>query len=298
MKRPAKGLPLRQAFSFLRLLHIRRPLPFLRSAYALWVRIEEREVGLIAAGVAFFGFLAVFPALAAVIALWGFAADPVVISQQLALLADFLPTEAYALLRDQAEGLLLSNNRQLGWPTLLSTLLALWSARAGVAALIRGLNAIHGLPGREGIWHQVQALVLTLVLVALALTAMALAVVVPLLVAFLPLGAVEVLLLQLLNLGLGLCLVVLGIGLLYRFGPNRDAAKRHPLFTPGLLIALILWALVSRGLVLYFANFSSYNQVYGSIGAVVALLMWFYLSAYAFLLGAAFDAERTAGMRQ
>ena len=294
MKRPAKGLPLRQAFSILRMFRIRRPLPLLRAAYALWIRIEARELGLIAAGVAFFGFLALFPALAAVIALWGFAADPAVISGELELLADFLPSEAFTLLRDQVDGLLQANNRQLGWTTLLSTVLALWSARAGVAALIRGLNAIHDLPPRLGIWHQVQALILTFVLIALALTAMGLAVVVPLVIALLPLGLVEALVLELLNLALGLCLVVAAVGLIYRYGPNRDAATRHPLFTQGLLLALILWAAVSRGLVLYFANFASYNQVYGSIGAVVALLMWFYLSAYAFLLGAAYDAERSA----
>ncbi|MGQ0564098.1 MAG: YihY/virulence factor BrkB family protein [Gemmobacter sp.] len=298
MKRPAKGLPFRQAFSVLRLFRIRRPLSLLRGAYALWERIEARELGLIAAGVAFFGFLALFPALAAIIALWGFAADPAVISGELELLADFLPSEAFTLLRTQVDGLLQANNRQLGWTTLFSTVLALWSARAGVAALIRGLNAIHDLPPRMGIWHQVQALVLTFVLVALALTAMGMAVVVPLIIVFLPLGAVEVVVLELLNLLLGVCLVVVAVGLLYRFGPNREAGKSHPLLTPGLLIALVLWAAVSRGLVLYFANFASYNQVYGSIGAVVALLMWFYLSAYAFLLGAAFDAERQARRRQ
>ena len=298
MRIPAKRLPFRQAFSFLRMLRIRRPLRLLRATLALWTRIEARELGLIAAGVAFFGFLAVFPALAAVIALWGFAADPVMIRQELELLTELLPPDAYTLLRQQVDDLLQANNRQLGWTTLFSTVLALWSARAGVAALIRGLNAIHGLPAREGIWHQVQALVLTFVLVALALTAMGLAVVVPLVIGFLPLGTVEALVLELLNLALGVCLVVMAVGLIYRYGPNRDAAKRHPLFTPGLLIALILWAAVSRGLVVYFANFASYNQVYGSIGAVVALLMWFYLSAYAFLLGAAFDAERAARRRQ
>jgi membrane protein len=298
VKRLAIGLPLRRAFSFLRFFRIKRPLRLLRAGYALWTRIEARELSLIAAGVAFFGFLAVFPALAAVIALWGFAADPAVISGELELLADFLPSEAFTLLREQVDGLLQANNRQLGWTTLFSTLLALWSARAGVAALIRGLNAIHDLPPRYGIWHQVQALVLTFVLIALALTAMALAVVVPLIIVFLPLGAVEVLALELMNLALGVLLVVVAVALLYRFGPNREADRSHPILTPGLLIALILWMAVSRGLVLYFANFGSYNQVYGSIGAVVALLMWFYLSAYAFLLGAAFDAERATRRRQ
>lgn len=276
----------------MRLLHIRRPLRLLRAGHALWNLTEDRELSLIAAGVAFFGFLALFPALAAVIALWGYAADPAIIAKELEILADFLPTEAYALLRQQVDGLLQANVRSLGWTTLFSTVLALWSARAGVAALIRGLNAIHGLPPREGIWHQVQALMLTFVLIALALTAMAIAVVVPLVIGFLPLGTIETVVLEILNLTLGFCLVVVAVGLIYRFGPNRSTGKSHPLFTPGLLIAMVLWAAVSRGLVVYFANFAAYNQVYGSIGAVVALLMWFYLSAYAFLLGAAFDAER------
>jgi membrane protein len=270
----------------------------LRSAYALWHRIEARELGLIAAGVAFFGFLALFPALAAVIALWGFASDPAIILAQLPLMRDFLPTEAYILLSQQVEMLLHANNRKLGWTTLFSTVLALWSARAGVASLIRGLNAIHGLPPREGVWHQVQALFLTGILMALALASIALAVVAPLVIIFLPLGPVEAKLLEFLNLGLGLCVVILVVALIYRYGPNRNAADHRPLFTPGLLIALILWAAVSRGLVFYLANFGSYNQVYGSIGAVVALLMWFYLSAYAILLGAAFDAERSDARRR
>jgi len=93
------------------------------------------------------------------------------------------------------------------------------------------------------------------------------------------------------NVGLGLLLVVIGLALAYRFGPNRPAGARTVLFTRGLLVAVILWAIVSRGFVVYLANFSNYNQVYGSIGAVVAFLMWLYLSAYAVLLGAAVDAD-------
>lgn len=270
----------------------------LRSAYALWNRIEEKELGLIAAGVAFFGFLAVFPALAAVIALWGFASDPGVIREDLAVLRDFLPPEAFTLLTQQADMLLEANNRKLGWTTLLSTGLALWSARAGVAALMQGLNAVHGLPAREGVWHQVQAIVLTLILIALALAATAMAVVMPLVIVFLPLARVEALSLEIANLALGLGLVVLAVGLIYRHGPNRASKDERPLLTWGLLLALLMWAGVSRGLVIYLANFASYNQIYGSIGAVVALLMWFYLSAYALLLGAAVDAERAAQRSQ
>lgn len=259
----------------------------------IYARTQDRELALIAAGVAFFGFLAVFPALAAVIAVWGFAADPSAIRSQLVLARDYLPPEAFALLQDQIETLLAVNSRDLGWTTVLSTLVALWSARAGVAALIRGLNAIHGLPVRGGVWHILQAIVLTAVLVALVLSAMALAVVSPFVIAFLPLGPWAAFALEGANLALGLVLVVAAIGAVYRLAPNREG-RPPPLFTRGLLVAVVLWAAASRGLVIYLTNFASYNQVYGSIGAVAALLLWFYLSAYAVLLGAAVDAERQA----
>jgi membrane protein len=140
-----------------------------------------------------------------------------------------------------------------------------------------------------------RAVVLTLVLIALVLMAMLSAVAGPLLARFLPIGTGTALLLEVVNLALGFALVTLAIAATYRLGPNAARAPR--IFTRGLFIALILWGLVSRGFVLYLANFNTYNEVYGSIGAIVALLVWFYLSAYAVLLGAAYDAERAAGKR-
>ena len=112
-------------------------------------RIEQAEIDLIAAGVAFFAFLAIFPAAAAVIAIWGFVSDPEIIRGEVALLAGILPPDVYKLVLGQVESLLAVNSSSLGWATAISTLLALWSARAGVAALIRGLNAIHHLPNRS-----------------------------------------------------------------------------------------------------------------------------------------------------
>jgi membrane protein len=278
---------------------LRLPLHLVRRTwrflYGLWARTDRAELGLIAAGVAFFGFLAIFPALAAVIALWGFAADPVVLRGQIEPLRQFLPGDAFAIVSGQIEALIASNSGTLGLSTMLSLLFALWSARAGVAALIRGLNAIHHLPNRLGMWHQMRAVVLTLLLVVLALSAMMAAVAGPLAIRLLPVGPWQALALEGANMLLGFVFVTLAIGLIYRLGPN--AAKAPRLVTRGLFIALILWALVSRGFVLYLANFNTYNQVYGSIGAVAALLMWFYLSAYAVLLGAAYDAEHKTRSR-
>jgi membrane protein len=137
--------------------------------------------------------------------------------------------------------------------------------------------------------------VLTLLLVVLALAAMAAALAGPLVIRYLPVGPLQALALEGANMLLGFLFVTLAIGLIYRLGPN--AAKAPQLFTRGLFIALVLWGLVSRGFVLYLANFNTYNEVYGSIGAIAALLMWFYLSAYAVLLGAAYDAEHKVRSR-
>lgn len=266
-----------------------RRAAILRIAREIQDLLAGRDLGLIAAGVAFFGFLSVFPALAAVIALWGFAADPSVIRAQLALAADYLPPEAYTLLVGQAERFLAAGNRSLGWASAASTLVALWSARAGVGALLRGVAAVHGRPVPGGLWQAVRALVLTLLLVALVLSAVAVAVVVPLVLALLPLGPGEALALEAANFLLGLALVVLAIGAIYRLSPIWGETRPR-LLTPGLAVAVVLWALVSRGLVLYLSSFGSYGQVYGSFGAVVALMLWFYGAAWAILAGAAVDA--------
>jgi membrane protein len=269
------------------------PLPpaLVAAALRLYRRTEQAELDLIAAGVAFFVFLAIFPAVAAIIAIWGAVYDPSVIRTQVELLRDFLPPDAFTLITDQVEGLLAVRGPQLGWTTLASTLLALWSARAGVAALIRGLNAIHHLPNRPGGHHQLRAILLTLVLIGLALAAMLATVVAPILIGFLPLTLDTAFWLHYANTALGLALLVLAIGIAYRAGPNHMAI-RPPLFSWGLLVAVVLWAIAARGFMIYLANFPSYNRIYGSIGAVVVLMIWLYVSAYAVLLGAAVDAER------
>ncbi len=258
-------------------------------------RTEQAELDLIAAGVAFYAFLAIFPAAAAIIAIWGFISNPSVIRDEIELLRGFLPQDAYSLIFGQVEALLAVPAGNLGLATLLSTALALWSARAGVAALIRGLNAIHHLPNRSGHWHQLRAIVLTFVLVGLVLAALVMAVVLPVVIAYLP-SAIPSSMLADSNLLLGIVAAVLAVGLAYRLGPNYTSTK-PPLLSWGLLVAVILWVLATRGFTLYLANFASYNRVYGSIGAVVVLLMWLYVSAYAVLLGAAVDAERNRNRR-
>jgi membrane protein len=279
------------------LKHLASPT-ILAACWRFYRRTEQAELGLISAGVAFFAFLAVFPAAAAIITIWGLAFDPQAIRDQMILIEDLLPPDAAQLLRAQVEALLTTTSGTLGWATLLSTLFALWSARAGVAAIIRGLNAIHHLPNRAGHWHQLSAIALTLSVVVLALAAMLMTVVLPLLIRFLPQSMEDMIHMPIASEVMGLALVVLATGLAYRYGPNLPPTRRPPLFSLGLVVAVMIWGLSTLGFTLYLEWVPSFNQIYGSIGAVVALLMWFYVSAYAVLLGAAIDAERARSRRQ
>ncbi len=210
--------------------------PFVNRAHILrrlYRRVGRAHLGMVASSVAFFGFLAIFPAIAAIIALWGFAADPGIIREQLAPLQDVLPTEAYGLLYGQVENLLALNSRRLGWTTALSTALALWSARAGVAALLQGINMVHHQPARRGLWHVALASLLTLILIGTAIAAMTAAVVAPIVIGLLNLGTATALILEVANIALGLTLLVVGLGLAYRYGPNRGAGRRQKLLFAG-----------------------------------------------------------------
>jgi membrane protein len=263
--------------------------PVIDTLLRLWRRSLEANLGLISAGVAFFGFLAIFPAAAAVIAVWGFASDPGVIRGQIQVLQDFLPPEAYRLLDSQIRALISANSDAFGATTIVSTLFAVWSARAGVDALIQGLDSAYGTHSRGGVLHALQAVLLTGTLICVALVSVVAAVVVPTVFALVPNLPQAASWLERTNELVGLGVVVLGIALAYQFGPNH-AGPIRPRIVPGLILSTLLWAAISRGFILYLSNFNNYNQIYGSIGAVVVLMMWFWFSSYAVLLGAALNA--------
>ena len=257
---------------------------------SIWYATGDRHLSLIAAGVAFYAMLAVFPGVAALIAIWGFLSDPALIEAQMQPLARFVPREAFLLIDEQVRALIAANQSTLGWTTVLSLLAALWSARAGLAALIHGLDTIHGTTLRGGLGHTLAAIALTLALIGVAVVALAAVVIAPILLAFVPLGPFTIWAVTGLKWATAVIVVLMGITLLYRYGPNRQA--QHAVWvSPGLLLAVAVWAGASVAFSYYLSNFGSYNRIYGSIGAVIALLMWFYISAYAVLLGAALNAE-------
>ena len=264
---------------------------WMSALWGTWQRMDERNLGLIAAGVAFYAFLSLFPAISAVIAIWGYWADPIVISEQMELVKEVMPEEAYSLLATQISALITANRSTLQWASVISIVLAIWSSRASVAALIRGLNAVYDTPHRENAIRRLAvAFLLTVLLVVTALVAFAAVVIVPATFVFLGLPFHVELMVSMLKWAILLAVVFFAIALLYRYGPNRRQSRMR-WFTPGAVLALLGWALGSWVLTTYVRNFDRLNEVYGSLGAVVALLLWFYVSALVTLLGAQLNGE-------
>jgi len=253
-------------------------------------RVQRANLSLVAAGGAFFAMLSLFPGLAAVIALLGFVADPGVVDEQLDMLAEFVPADAFALIEAQIRRLVATNTSTLGWATAISTGAALWSARLGTDAIIQALNAVHGAPMRGGMRAAAVALLTTLALMVVAIVAVLTMVVLPIVMAILPTGAFTAFALQAARWIVALAVVVSGIWVLYRFAPNGPGA-RVAWLSPGAALAVVVWAAGSWGFSWYLANFASYNEVYGSIGAVIALMMFLYITISVVLLGAALNAE-------
>lgn len=248
---------------------------------------------MVAAGVAFFAMLALFPALAALIGLVGFVLDPAVISDFLEIGSEFLPEDALRLIEAQTNDLLGADPASLGLTSAISLLAAAWSARLGVDALIRGLTVIYGGGPRNGFWSILTALAMTSVLIGVGVTALAAMLIVPIVMAiispFIPLGSWIPSVAEALRWAISIAVLIIGLGILYRFGPNRQEGSRSPFLSYGLFLALTLWALASMGFSIYLSHFDSYNEIYGSIGAVIVLMLWFYISAYAVLIGAALN---------
>lgn len=255
---------------------------------SVWKQIDELNLSLVAAGIGFWGVVSIFPALAAMIAIWGLIADPAELQHQLEELQAVIPRDIFTLINTQITALVSAQSRTLGLASLISLAAALWSARAGVGALMRGLNMIHGSANRSGLRHYADAIWMTALLIVVALVAMACVVVMPLVLAYLRIGGQVELWIDILRWFIALSAVVFAVGVLYRFGPYKSDVQRAWL-SPGAVIFVLVWVVSSAGFSIYLSRFGNYNQVYGSIGAAIALLIWFYISAFLVLLGASLN---------
>ncbi|UWR26639.1 YihY/virulence factor BrkB family protein [Sulfitobacter sp. S223] len=255
-----------------------------------FLQIGETNLALVSAGVGFFGMLSLFPAIAALIALLSLFSDPVVVLSQLEDMKGFLPEDVYQIFYAQIVSLVMTSPETLGWAGIISIAAAMWSARAGVAAMMTGLNAVHGEKDRATIRHYVRALLLTLALVAVGFVALVTLVVAPVVLAFFPLGGITGLVVEALRWAIAIGVLLAGVSMLYRYGPNRGKPHRRSV-RAGAVVAVASWAGLSILFSYYVANFGNYNQVYGSIGAVIAMLVWLWLSSFLILLGAVVNAQ-------
>lgn len=255
-----------------------------------FVQIGETNLALVSAGVGFFGMLSVFPAIAALIALLSLVSDPDVVIAQLEQMQGILPDDVYEIFHTQIVSLVTTSPDTLGLAGAISIVAALWSARAGVAAMMTGLNAVHGEKNRATVSHYIRAFLLTLALVGVGIIALITLVVAPVILAFFPLGGVAGIIVEALRWAIAVTVLLAGVSVLYRYGPNRSTQARRAIKS-GALVAVVSWAGLSILFSYYVSNFGNYNQVYGSIGAVIAMLVWLWLSSFLILLGAVVNAQ-------
>ena len=254
-------------------------------------QIKKDRLSIIAAGVAFYGLLAVFPGLIALVALYGLAFDPHQVEQQIGALRGFLPPEAADLLLTQLSDLTSTDSTALSVGAIGGLLLALWSASAGMRTLMEALNIAYNEEEKRGfISFYGTALLLTLAAIVGTVIAIALVVAAPIVLGLLGLDETMKWLATAVGALILMATMMLGLAVTYRYAPSRDK-PRWRWVSWGAVIATVLWVVGSVLFSLYVTRFGNYNETYGSVGAIVILLMWFLLSSYAVLIGAEVNAE-------
>lgn len=254
-------------------------------------QISEDNLGHIAAGVAFYWFLAMFPALGALISTYGLFADPAEVERQLVELSDVLPGDVRDLLAEQLGSLAAASGGSLGFAAVFALLFTFWSATKGVNALVVALNIAYDEEEKRGFFRLTfTVLALTVGVIVFAALTLALVVAIPALLAWLPIGRWAEITTLVLRWPLLAGAMMLALATLYHFGPSRTRPKWRWV-SWGAAGVTLFWLVGSIAFSLYVMNFADYNKTYGSLGAVVFLLMWFWLSAYLVLIGAEVDAE-------
>lgn len=262
-----------------------------------WKAASADQVPLLGAGVAFFGFLALFPALIALTLVYGLVADPATISSQLDALAGSLPSDARSLLETQLQQLASAPAQGLGWGLAFSLVVALWSASGGVGNLVTAVNIAYDEKRKRGfVKEKLIALGLTVGAIVFMLVLMALVAGVPVVFSVVGLGGGWRWLAEVVRWLLVVVLVMLALAVLYRVAPDRDSPKFRWV-SVGAAVATLLWLVASVGFSLYVSLFGNYAKTYGALAGVVVMLLWLWITTYAVLLGAEINAaseEQTA----
>lgn len=283
----------------------RRPVPLPvavkapRRGWTFWKHIlfrtyeeinNDRLLAL-AAGVVFYGLLALFPAITALVSSYALFAKASTINAHLALVSSLMPASAYAIVDEQVTRIVLRGTGDLGMAFFVGLALAVWSANAGVKAVIDALNICYGVKERRGFFKlNAVSLGFTIGAIGGLLLAIAAIVVLPVAMSYLHFGRYGEIAMAWLRWPALLLLVLFGLATLYRFGPDLDNA-RWRWISPGALFAALAWLGGSALLSWYLASFADYDKTYGSLGAGIGLMMWLWMSAIVVLVGAELNSE-------
>jgi membrane protein len=263
---------------------------WLQIAKRGWKEAKADQLPLLAAGVAFYAFLGIFPALIAIVSIYGLFADPSTIANQLNSVTATLPDQAKQVITGQVTTLA-SQRSTLGIGLIISLAIALWSASAGVSNLLTAINVAYDEEEKRGfVKKRLLSLGLTLgAIVFMVIMLGIVAVLPPLLKAVFGTGVLRWVF-QILGWLILVVLVAAALATLYRIGPDRDA-PRMAWVSAGAIVATVVWLAGSIGFSIYSSTFGNYAKTYGVFAGIVVLLFWLWLSMFAVLLGAEINAE-------
>ena len=278
----------------------RQAIAITSAGASLPQRLREHNLTLVAAGVAFYAFLALVPALIAFVSIYGLIADPSDVTRQVEDIGSSLPAEVQDFLVFQLTSIVNANGTGVSVTAVVAIVLALWSASGGMAALITGIHIAREVEEPKGfVVKRGKALLLTLAAIVFLGIVIFLIAAVPPLLDDAGLGDAGRLAFDIARWPVLAAVMIIGIGLLYRFAVRGRRRGWLGFLTPGAVVAMLGWLAASALFAVYTANFASYGKTYGALASIVVLLLWLWLSALVVLVGAevdgADDASPTAG---
>lgn len=256
-----------------------------------WGEVSENNIFLVAGGVTYAVLLALFPALAALVAIYGLLLDPSQVEQQVAALSHVLPPASAEMIGDELHKLIATSSHSLSISAGVALLLALWSASRGMSGLISAFDIAYQEKETRGFFKlNLLAIVLTVLMLIGGTVIIALVGVLPAALQIVGLESSTKWLLLVLEWPLLIVVVMAGLAVLYRYAPDRHP-PRWRWVSPGAIVATLLWLAGSVAFTVYVSHFNSYDKTYGSLGGVVVMLTWLYLSAFVALFGAVINAQ-------
>lgn len=253
--------------------------------------VSSDRVLALSAGVTYYILLSLFPALAALVSIFGLMGDAGELAARLSLLAGLVPGAVLDIIRQQLQTLTAQGNAALGFAFLFSLGTSLWTAQAAIKALFDALNVVYGEQERRGfVKLSALSLLFTAGLLVFVTLAVGAVIVLPTLLNFILLGSTAEWAMRILRWPALYALVLIGLSIVYRYGPSRSDAKWRWV-TWGSGFAALVWMVASMGFSWYVENFDSYNKTYGSLGAIIAFMVWSWLSIVVVLMGGELNAE-------